>query len=595
MIRRWRRLVGGGLVVIAVVTAAAGCGVPTETDVRLDGPVAETELAGAGGGSDPPPGPDDATDDRQLVDYFLQAVAADPGDPVEQLRPFIHSEQREDWRPDARVTVVRVEDITRTPAGENHVRFDLVLRRIGVLVNGGIEPQIQESEKLAFSVARVPARSSDDLSREPPRARYRIVDPPRFVMLEDRALDSYFLPRSVYFWDTDHAVLVPDLRWLPRALPPARRPQALLTWLRAGPSTWLDSTVGLPAGVEPIGHPVSEGDRLIVELSAPTAELEHRALDAQLWWTLRQELPQDTTLTVVIEGEVREVVPSDWPENLVEWEAPESFVVVDGVVRPYQTNSSRYLTALDPAVNTGVHRAALAQDGRVGALVRAEDDGLRLLLTSTGGVTETDLRQMTTMSRPVWLREPASVGLVVADGRLYQFNVREETVVEVPVHAGLSGRVNAVAAAPDGRRLAMVAGGDLYVAAMRRGDGLVSLHEPQMLPTTATELAGVAFSRPDRLAVLGSQEGRYWLYELTIDGGLEERLSFDLGAPQSLGNLVAHPGDPQAESHRGQIMFEADGRAYSYRHSPEPIRADEFGAEPPEGEGLDPRAPFFLE
>lgn len=591
--RRWWAV---GWLVVAVMVASAGCGVPTGTDVRVDGPVAETGSTGAGGGSDPPPGPDDATGDRQLVDYFLQAAAADPGDPVEQLRPFIHSSQREDWRPDPRVIVVRVSDITRTPAGDDQVRFDVELRRVGVLVNGAVEPQIQEPETVAFSVAREPLRDSNELARESARVRYRIVDPPRFVMLEDRALDRYFLPRSVYFWDTDHEVLVPDLRWLPRALPAARRPQVVLTWLRAGPSAWLDSAVGLPEGLELIGHPVSDGDTLIVELTAATAELEHRALDAQLWWTLRPELHRDTTLTVVIDGEVREVVPSEWPTNLAQWRPPRGFVVLDGVVRPYPVDPGAEFPALDHPANADVVRAALAQDGRVGALVRAEADGLSLVLTGTGGVTETVLRGVATMSRPVWLQEPVGTGLVVADGRLYRFNVREESVAEVPVHAGLSGRITAVAAAPDGRRLALVAGGELYVAAMRRGGGLVSLHEPQMLPTSGTDLAGVAFSRPDRLAVLGRQEGRYWLYEITVDGGLEERLSFDLGAPESLGDLVAYPGDPRGDSHRGQIMFEADGRAYSYRHSPEPIRADEFGDEPPEDdEGLDPRAPFFLE
>lgn len=589
---RWLSLVA---LAAMVGLAGAGCGVPVSTDVRVDGPVADTGATGAGGGSEAPPGPDDAVDDRQLVDYFLQAAAADPGDAVEQLRPFIHSDQRDSWQPDPRVIVVRVADITRTPAGDDQVRFDLELRRVGVLANGAVEPQIQEPETVAFSVVRVPVRESDDLARDFARARYRIVDPPRFVMLEDRALDRYFLPRTLYFWDTDHEVLVPDLRWLPRALPAARRPYAVLTWLRAGPSAWLDSAVGLPEGVELVGHPVSDGDTLIVELSAPTATLEHRALDAQLWWTLRPELSRDTSLTVVIDGEARQVIPSDWPENLAEWRPPRGFVVLDGVIHPYPDGSAADFPALDHEANSEVTSAALAQVGRVAALVRQEADGLCLALIGTGGVTETDLRGVTAMSRPVWLRQPAGTGLVVADGRLYRFRVRDESVVEVPVHAGLSGRITAVAAAPDGRRLALVAGGQLYVAAMRRGGDLVSLHEPQMLPTSGTDLAGVAFSRPDRLVVLGRQEGRYWLYEITVDGALEERLSFDLGAPESLGNLVAHVGDPRGETHRGQIMFEADGRAYSYRHSPEPIRAEEVGGESSEDDGLDPRAPFFLE
>jgi hypothetical protein len=279
--RAWRATVAA--VIAAGVTAAgAGCGVPTETEVRVDGPVAEAEVSGSGVQSDPPPGPDDATDDRQLVDYFLQAAAADPADAVEKLRPFIHSEQRGSWRPDPRVMVVRVEDITRTPAGDDEVRFDLQVRRVGVLADGAIEPQIQEPETVAFSVARETA-AAEDLGHEPVPGRYRIVDPPRFVMLEDRALERYFLPRSLYFWDADYDVLVPDLRWLPRAVPAARRPQIILDWLLAGPSPWLDSVVGVADGVNQVGRAVPEEDTLVIELSAPTAELEHRTLDAQFW------------------------------------------------------------------------------------------------------------------------------------------------------------------------------------------------------------------------------------------------------------------------------------------------------------------------
>ena len=596
MTRRVRRTVACVVATASVAAGGAGCGVPTETEVRVDGPVAEAEVSGSGVQSDPPPGPDDATDDRQLVDYFLQAAAADPADAVEKLRPFIHSEQRGSWRPDPRVMVVRVEDITRTPAGDDEVRFDLKLRRVGVLTDGAIEPQIQEPETVAFSVVRETA-PVQDLGHEPMSGGgYRIVDPPRFVMLEDRALERYFLPRSLYFWDADYDVLVPDLRWLPRAVPAARRPQIILDWLLAGPSPWLDSVVGVADGVNQVGRAVPEEDTLVIELSAPTAELEHRALDAQFWWTLRPELASDMTLTLVIDGRPRQVVTSDWPPNLAAWEPPRSFAVVGGEVRAYPGDeATTELPALDHGVNSGVESAALSQGGRIGALVRADSDGLRLLLTGASGVTETELRGVGTMSRPVWLREPTGTGLVVADHRLYRFNVREEQVAEVPVPAFMAGQLTAVAAAPDGRRLALIAGGELYVAAMRRDGNLVGLHEPQMLPTTATDLAGVAFSRPDRLAVLGREDGRYWLYEITVDGGLEERLSFDLGAPQSLGNLVAYPGDPERESRRGLMMFEADGRAYAYRQAPEAIRAEEFGLEAAEEELPDPRAPFFLE
>lgn len=592
--RTARRRVAGALGALVAGALVAGCGVPTHTDVRLDGPVAEVGLTGSGGEPNPPPGPDQASDERQLADYFLQAAAADPGDAVEQVRAFIHSDERDGWLPDPQVIVVRVEDSVATPAGDQ-VRFDLVVRQVGVLADGAIAPRVQEPEPVEFSVARDPATVSDDLGFGVTEGRYRIVDPPRMIMLEDRALDRYFLPRPVYFWDTDHKVLAPDLRWLPTAQAAARRPQIMLEWLLAGPSSWLGPLVGLPEGVGQVGNVVPDEDTLVIELTAPAGDVDAGELDAQLWWTLRPELSRGMTLTLLIDGQSRPVTQSSRPRNLAVWEPPRTFAVLDGEVRPYLADEPLALPALAHGVNADVQSAALAYGGRVAALVRADGDRLRLVLVEPDGPTETDLRPARVMSRPVWLREPDGTGLVVADGWLYRFSRGEETVAEVPVPAPLGGAVAAVAAAPDGRRLALIANGTLYVASVRRDGGMVSLSPPQALPTTASDLAGVAFSRSERLAIIGEEEGRFWLYEMTVDGGLEERLPFDLGAPPSIQNLVAYPGDPAVDSRRGEIMYEADGRAYSYIHRPEPILAKELDLDEADGEVPDPRAPFFLD
>lgn len=592
MTTSWRSALA--LLVVSAV-ALAGCGVPARTDVRVDGPVAEVDSPGAGGEPDPPPSPNEASDERQLVDYFLHAAAADPDDAVEQVRGFIHSKERDDWQPDSQVIVVRVEDSVETPAGDQ-VRFDLVVRQLGVLADGRIEPRVREPEPVEFFVASERVRADNGFGVEVTRERYRIVDPPRMIMLEDRALDRYFLPRQVYFWDSDHQVLVPDLRWLPTAQAAARRPQLLLEWLLAGPSPWLSSLEGLPEGVDQIGNVVPDTDKLVVELTAPAGDVAAGDLDAQLWWTLRPELADGMTLTLLIDGQARTVEQRDHPRNLAAGAPTESFVVLDGQVWSYSTDEPRQPAALDEPTNTDVHAAAVTHRGRAAALVQKASDGLRLVLADPGRTVETTLSGARTMSRPVWLAEPGGVGLVIADGQLYRFAYREEGVFPVSVPAPLSGPITDVAASPDGRRLALLAGGGLYVALMRRDGSMVSVNPPQTLPTTATQLAGVAFSRANRLAVIGQEEGRFWLYELTVDGGLEERFPFDLGAPPTIRGLVAHPADPVGDSARpGDIMYEADGRAYVYTQRPEPILAEELGQEATEEEPADPRAPFFLE
>jgi hypothetical protein len=110
----------------------AGCGVPTHTDVRVEGSPPE-----AGSPEfvppDPPPGPDDATDEAELVTYFLQAAARDPDNAVEELREFIRSDERDDWQPDSQVYVVRSGDDARIDTPSDPYRVDLTVRRVGQL------------------------------------------------------------------------------------------------------------------------------------------------------------------------------------------------------------------------------------------------------------------------------------------------------------------------------------------------------------------------------------------------------------------------------------------------------------------------------
>jgi hypothetical protein len=599
----------------AVLTAAAlvaGCGVPTHTGVNVDGPVAD---AGAPGGYDPrpPPGPDEAESPQQLVEHFLQAAAGEPGDAVEQLREFIHSDQQEAWRPDPQVLVVRLEqDPVRTPAGLGRTGVRLDVRLIGVLRDGRIVPRDgTETRRYEFEVVtELAGPASNEVGVDVGEPRYRIVDPPNVVLLSDQALAmgptsaGYLVPSPVYFWNSEHTVLVPDLRWLPTALTAPQAAQAKLEWLTDGPAPWLDSVEALPGDVGLEGNVVWVGDRLNITLTPAAAEIDARWLDPQVWWTLRTELRGRASAWLVVDGQEREVRPVESVNPAVA-RAPASFVVLDGAVTPYVTpDGSR--TALPERVEAEVHTAAVSRTGNA-ALVHLEEDGrYRLTLASAEGVTTTELIA-TTMSRPLWLANLGGsgplpslggTGLVVVDGDLYRFRTGEEDAVPVPV-PGLSGEITALAAAPDGHRLAVIARGRLHMASLvRRDDGSVSVNTPVRLPTTASELAGVAFLQESWLAVMGREDGRWLLYELTIDGARERQLpNGDMGDQQTITNVVGYPGDPLSiSSPRGELMFEADGRAYRYRYSldPVPIGLDELGVDP-EDVASEPRAPLFAE
>lgn len=597
----WSR-VTGCLAVALTGALAAGCGVPSHTDVEVVG--AESRDAGAepatSGEPRVPPGPDEANSPEQLVDYFLQAAAGDPGNAAEELRPFIYSDEQASWQPDPEVVVVRMNrDPRLTPVGGGGTRVLLDLRPLGTLSNGVVEPTARlENRTFEFEVAIDPAAFSDQVGVDVEGLQYRIVDPPETILLDERALavGSYLRATSLYFWDSDRDVLVPDLRWMPTALPPAQQVQAKLEWLIKGPASWLESLASVPGDLELEGNPVWRGDRLDVTFTA-AGTVDPQRLDSQLWWTLRNELPRGGSMWVTVNGEQRQVVADGRVRQAIRHSEPRSFVLLDRVVVPYVPPGEVVLP--EGAVAPDAEALAMTGEGDDVALaqVHPDQDGLlRLTVSTMDGAVATDVRPAGTMSRPVWLRQPGRTGLVAADGRLYRFTADDSATYPVPV-PNLTGQITAIAVAPDGRRLALVADGDLYTTSLvRRGDGSVSVNPPRRLPTTATDLSGVAFIQENSLAIIGQDGGESLLYEVTLDGAFEQELPGGrLGVPQTVSNMVGYPGDPYSTTPRGWVMYEADGRAYRYDRQRFPIQAQELDIELPADSAIEPRAPFFAE
>jgi len=578
----------------------AGCGVPTGTDVQVEGPPAEAGGTGSGGEPDPPPGPEEADDEQELVDFFLRAAAGDPENAVEELRRFIHPEARDDWEPDSRVYVARIGDDPVVTRGET-VRFELEVRRVGVLTpNGVIEPRTFQEEPRSY-VLHVTSEPVPPADRPPAGGqRFWLVDAPPVILLDDRALELHFDLRPIYFWDSNQGTLVPDLRWLPHAVPETQRPQAAVDWLIAGPAPWLAGTVLSVEGVERVGNVIPGQDSLEVRLAVPPETVDLNRLDAQLWWTLRPDLASGVDLTVVVNGEPRHLRESYRGANPVPEEAPPSFAVLDGAVRQHVPAETVPVPALAGGVDTDILRAAFSRDRRNAALVKPEPDGrARLILTQPGRQTRTDL-VAGSIGQPLWLNNPPGSGLVVADGELRQFISGEASVGRVDVD--LPGPVTAVAAAPDGRRLALVADGRLYLASLARAGGGITLSsQPRALSTTATDLDGVAFIREEWLAVVGTAQGQSRLYEVTVDGALERELpAGGLGNPDEISSFVAHPGDPTDPDDRGTIMYQADDLIWRYVHPQSPVRITAEllrGDETPdsETEPSEPSAPFFVD
>jgi len=593
------RLAAGTLAVVLAGGLAAACGVPQWTDVVTEGSGPGAEPAGA---AVPrvPPGPDEASDPKQLVQYFLQAAAADPGNAVEELRPFIHSSQQRDWQPNPQVWVVRVEGDPVFTDLANGQRVELTVQPIGILSDGVVEPRADsQPREYRFQVVSDAAIVDEQVGAGVDRVRYRVIDAPLAILLDQRALAErgYLRPTSVYVWDDDNNLLVPDLRWLPTAASPAQAAQAKLEWLIDGPAPWLESMSGLPGNLELQGNPVWREDHLDVAFttSEELGKETLRRIDAQVWWTLRDLLPDRSTVSLTINGESREITGAHASARSIRYRSPDSFVLLGDRLVPYVPGD---VAPPDIPLPSDTRSAALTSRGREVTLAvvhPAGEERLRLSLLTVDGIVGTDLTAGA-MSRPVWLSHPSGTGLVVADGTLYRFTAGQTAVQEVVV-PGLSRRITALSVAPDGRRLALVADGELWVTSLvRRADG-VGVNRPQRLLTSLADVSAVAFIQENWIAIIGRDGSRSVLFEVTVDGAYEQELpNGDLGAPRTVANLVGFPGDPHNFNPRGSLMYEFEDYAvrYDYSSGPSKIQVEELATEPP-AEGVEPRAPFFAE
>jgi hypothetical protein len=586
-----RRLTAGVLVGLTVAALGlSGCGVPTSSGVEHIGPGPEAGSRSPGEGR-PPPTADAADTPREQVDNFLQAAAGNPESAADRVREFLRGSDQPAWRPDPGIRVLRLlQEPFITDDVDGGWRVELTAQVVGELhPNGYLDaPTATEQVDYEFRVVTEGAPGGDVTGES---LRLRIADPPPHLLLVDTALanQDYYYPNPIYFWNADHEVLVPDLRWLPLAGEPVdQHPWTVVTWLLNGPAPSLSRLQGLPPGTQHLGTPVWEDNRLVVDFNA--AALEGQTPDefaTQLGWSLLQ-LREGAELELRIDGRAQQirVRPRSWVAD------PVRFVVLDGVIHELAASG----TATTPPVlvdeiNRDVRAAALTRDGRVAALVRDDPAGQRLTVARAESGAEPEEVPVglvaAEIGQPVWLSTAGTAtGLVVADGRLYRFTAAgASAAVTVP---GLAGPITALALAPERQRLALIAADRLYVALLDRDGESLTVHPPRVLPTTLRELAGVAFSHEDRLVVAGERDGRVGLYELAVDGGVEDA-RHDL-SNASVTALVAHPttGDAHAT-----IMYEANGQAYSFTGVPILIRAEDL-ADPPEDPGQPPLAPFFL-
>jgi hypothetical protein len=558
------------LAAVSAVFMAVGlgaCGVSASSEPRVLGTAyAPVTLPD---GAQSPPGPT-AAKPEDLVHDYLSAAAGGGEAAVNQVRAYLTADGRKRWLPPDKnapgIRIIRVISVGAKAQVDLGTPVDLTFRDVGTLLNdeGRLVPATNTQEQtVEFQVVR----ATDALGQ------LRIDSGPLpGLVLSDQALNVYYRPQPIYFWDANNQVLVPDLRYVPLTLPPDQRAYKIVGWLLKGPSQLLGTdavnTLPINTSYTVVPHDSSLAVKLSPQAGGKGPDDVHR-----LVWQLQASL-----VPVIGDPEVwignTQVEPtgsaSDYRQFDLSADLPvpmHKYDIVDGVVKIAPgtdvDSPAPNLPMLTAKENSQVVYAAISRDDSYGALVRRTDPSPSLVLLPNAGkaIPVRGLPRSDQVSRPAWI--PGVDGLLVAwGGALYL--VDESGRASVVAAPGL-GPISSVAISPDGRRVALLAGGQVTIAVIAATNTPTgpSVHlegQPQTLAADPGLVAyGVAWESEQEVAIVGQGgDGGPALWEMTTDGAFATNLSTTLKNVVPV-DVVAYP---QGAFNRGNqvevVVLQAD-------------------------------------
>ena len=598
--------------VLLVALLLAGCGIPDDTPVSTVGPGPSIGVSAGGDAVPTQHGREDTLDKPMFVRYYLEAAAGDPDGASKRAKEFLSPPAAAAFNATTPIRVVHlVEDPLNNPGSDE---VTVKYQTVGTLGSNGILTSSADSriERFTMVVGDVSGKSGLFLEKTPP-----------YLMISDTALAAFYDQRAIYFWNTEHTGLVPDVRYMPLTVPAEQRPTMILNWLVGGPAPWiLPSVDPLPEHTAVAGGgnvPAMSNDILQINLNDQAVPTDDpRALDRlrrQLQWSLRPLLPKTLELKIGHADPSRysdtDYLTSNFAYRLAD--SPERFVVFDSRVRRLAGSSAETepIPVVSSTDNRNVRTAALSKSDSedFAALVVNEASGKESLRVGSARPGQqaplTKVALPAPIGHPSWAVTPVdrradAVGLVPANGALYSFTASGEAQ-PVDWAGAAPAKITAVSIAPDGHRVALLAGGLLYLTTLTTsGDGLQLSGDVQPIRTLLlSEITAVDWSSEGWLAVAGvkpaSAGGRVTVMDITLDGAQSSDRVSDLGDVR-VTYLTAYAANPTTTSqHADSVSYVAGNDAYDALPTAVKITTSQLAEQvtnPPAG--AVPTAPFFL-
>lgn len=515
-----RRLILATVTVVAIGAAATGCGVSTSGPVDLG----DGRVAGAinNGRDEGPPTPNEARSAGDLVSsFFKAAVESGSGQPLQRVRSFLTSDANAKLVVDPNnrpsPTVIRLLGAPVVGSSNSDGRVVTVhYVVVGVLNDQGRVEDLGDPTDKVMTFQVTPAEENARNIRID-----SITDPAANVMISDEALNEFYAIQPVYFWDATNSKLIPDIRYVSRALAPDARAGRIVQWLVDGPSAWLAGAQRLPSGVAVKPSVQVRDGSVVVNLTSNAALGGDAAIGRlyhQLQWSLQDNgTPARVTLEIEDKPQAVNGGPTDYLVFNESYTVPSRGVrydIVDGKVVPV-VPPPKLPAVLAAKENQSILYAAVNRTASLAAVVKPGPDGRRSLQIIRDGAATVSVdfpSRSVDAGRPIWVT--ADRLMIPYGGRLYSVASNDSHPIDIT--PSRVGRVRAVSVSPDARRLALVADSQAYVTSLNLGDNpaLTVGSNPRPLLAGQVEARSVAWVSEGWLYVAGASA----LWQVTADG-----------------------------------------------------------------------------
>lgn len=481
-------IVGRVLAAGTVIAVMAGCaGLPTSGEPEVVRRVADQSVASA------PLGPDPGQQPEQIVREFIHASAQTEydtaGESFVAARQFLTSAVGEAWDADSGSSrvVVLADDFSAVPDPDDPASVTISGRQIGVVQ---ADRSYQPLDGVSYE-ATVHLENSD--------GAWRIAAPPSTVLITKSDFTLALRQRPVYFLDSTGRVVVPDIRYVPNSHTPDLTVNRLMDLLLRGPSaqlagaarTQLGPDAALQSNVRIDAAGVAHVDLEGVDVSTPAAR---QALAAQIVWTLDLDVqqiaisvnglpltiaggvpptdgtsaaPSEKDVLSLASGTVANFDPDSVPGSAQA--VSDAYYIEGGVILRLSDSSPLWGSVGTGSVHV-VSAALSAASGALAAVARDPDGGQQLLVGRPFDhqpvVTALKAGTLTQPSFTRWGYAAWTVQNGATQPEVYQVTVTSGAPTWSRVAApGLAelGPVTALMLSPDGVRVAVVAGGVLYL------------------------------------------------------------------------------------------------------------------------------------